>query len=463
MTHVAVIGGGASGVLLAAHLLRDNRPGLLVTIVEQRDELGAGIAYSTNDPDHLLNVRAANMSAFSDQPEHFFQWLSLRVEQRTTLLQDFARRLPGARRTPPFEGTSFAPRHLYREYLSSLLAPHYETGRLQLIRARAVALSESGDGVTVRFESGESIAADHAVLATGNEGPKLPPAPWRYDGWSSTPVPNLPADAPVAIVGTGLTMVDWVLTLLHGGHTGSITALSPRGLLPQAHRITGAVRLDETAIPSGASLSRITHWLRSEIRRAEAEGGDWRSVIDALRPHTQRLWQALSNADKSRFLRHARPWWDQHRHRVAPDAAEKLKAAEDRGQFRILAGRVRGFEERDGGVDVVLTRRGTQERRALFARAVFECRGRADNVDATENPLIRALLATGQARPDPLHLGLDVTSRLALIGRTGHPSQALSAIGPVTSGVFWEVTAVPDIRVQAAHLAQTLLSSERAS
>lgn len=459
MTHAVVIGGGASGVLLAAHLLRDNRPGLVVTIVEQRDELGAGIAYSTNDPDHLLNVRAANMSAFSDRPEHFFEWLRARADRHASLLQRIQERMFRARRAPLSQGASFAPRHLYREYLSSLLAPHYDSGRLKLVRARAVALSEHGPGVTVRFENGESLNADHAVLATGNEGPKLPPAPWRYDGWTSAPIPDLPAGAPVVIVGTGLTMVDWVLTLLHGGHTGPITAVSPRGLLPHAHHITAAVRLDDSAIPFGAPLSRIMHWLRGEARHVEAKGGDWRSVIDALRPHTQRLWQTLSLADKRRFLRHARPWWDQHRHRVAPDAAEKLHAAQRRGQFRILAARVGGFEARDDGVDVSLVARGTRQRRTLFARAVFECRGRANNVDTTENPLLRALLAAGQARPDPLHLGLDVTPELALVGRDGRPSKTLFAIGPVTSGVFWEVTAVPDIRVQAAHLAQTLLGA----
>jgi uncharacterized NAD(P)/FAD-binding protein YdhS len=442
MTRIVIIGGGASGVLLAAHLLRHSHASLTVTIVEQRAELGAGIAYATKDPDHLLNVRAANMSAFSDDPEHFFRWLRKNV-------------LWSGDSVP--EASSFAPRRLYRDYLESLLAPHVAQGQLSLVKAKARSISQGADAVTVAFEDGTTLSADRVAVATGNEGPRLPPAPWRYDGWTSSPVPDLADDAPVVIIGTGLTMVDWVLTLLHGGHRGSIVALSPRGLVPQAHRTISPATLDPAQLPLGAPLSAATHWLRGWIARLEAEDIDWRSAIDALRPHTQRLWQALPLAEKRRFLRHARPWWDQHRHRIAPAAAEQLERARREGQFRIIASRVVGFEDRDGGADVVITPRGDRERRKIFARAVFECRGRASNVHDTENPLLRSLLDSGQARSDPLHLGLDVSPDCALIDRNGVVSQRLHAIGPVTSGVFWEVTAVPDIRIQAENLARKLL------
>ena len=59
MTRVIIIGGGASGVLLALHLLRGRGRRFQATIIERREALGAGIAYATNHPDHLLNVRAS--------------------------------------------------------------------------------------------------------------------------------------------------------------------------------------------------------------------------------------------------------------------------------------------------------------------------------------------------------------------------------------------------------------------
>src|SRR6202021_1619762 len=73
---IVIVGGGASGALMAAHLLRERPANLSVTIVETRAELGRGLAYSTGNPSHLLNVRAANMSAFADDPGHFARWLS---------------------------------------------------------------------------------------------------------------------------------------------------------------------------------------------------------------------------------------------------------------------------------------------------------------------------------------------------------------------------------------------------
>src|SRR5262245_2605168 len=136
MTRVLIIGGGASGVLLAAHLLRTPQTPLIVTLIEQRAELGAGVAYSTNDKDHLLNVRAANMSAYPDDEEHFVRWLRDKVPA-------VAHHLPS-----PFY---FAPRHLYRDYLASLLAPHFEQGRLRRVRGTAVAIEEDDAGVRVLF------------------------------------------------------------------------------------------------------------------------------------------------------------------------------------------------------------------------------------------------------------------------------------------------------------------------
>src|SRR3954447_10981002 len=124
MRRVLIVGGGASGVLLAAHLLRDRQAPIVVTIVEQREDLGAGIAYSTK-PDHLLNVRASNMSAYADDEEHFVRWLKANAP-------------PGPHPADPLH---FAPRHLYRGYLTSLLAPHFEQGRLRRVQGEALPLA----------------------------------------------------------------------------------------------------------------------------------------------------------------------------------------------------------------------------------------------------------------------------------------------------------------------------------
>ena len=442
MTRVTIIGGGASGVLLAAHLLRSASDDLHVTLIEQRAELGAGVAYGTNDRSHLLNVRATNMSAFADDDDHFARWL-----------QQHAAAAP---QTPsPFY---FAPRQLYRDYLASLLAPHFASGRLERVRGTAASLAGDAAEVIVRLSDSRIVASDRVIVATGNEGAHLPAAPWRYDGLQSADPPRIAPDAPVVMIGTGLTMIDWALSLLNAGHQGSITAISPHGLLAHAHLPTRALTISAAEVPLGQPMHAVTRWLRGQVRKAEDAGGDWRSVIDAIRPHTQRLWQSFPVDTKRQFLRHARPWWDQHRHRIAPAAAETIASARKRGQLSVLAARLKGFAEHGGGVDVLIdpTRSETGGPRQLYAEAVFECRGRSSDVTHTENPLLRALLDRGQARPDALLLGLDVTPECAVIDAQGVASKQVFAIGPLTSGVFWESVAVPDIRLQAARIAGQL-------
>ncbi|WP_448953129.1 FAD/NAD(P)-binding protein [Labrys neptuniae] len=442
--HIVVIGGGASGVLTAAHLLRHHRPDLRVTLVEKNRELGAGIAYGTGHPDHLLNVRAANMSAYPDDPEHFWRW----VGEHSSI------HCPDAQ--------SFAPRRLYRDYLADLLSPHLVqrpgSRRLDIVIDEAVSLSEDADGIVLHLGSGAKLDADIAILATGNEGPKLAPAPWRFDGWFDAGPAAFSPDADVVIVGTGLTMADRVLSLLHAGHRGRITAISRRGLSPHAHRPVQPLRLDDADIPYGTGIAYLTRWLRRLVRDHQRAGGDWRAVVDGLRSHTQPLWRSLPHEARRRFLRHARPWWDIHRHRMAPDAATRIEAARRNGQLAILAGRVTGFDPQESGVVVRYIARTDAAESWLRVDAVFECRGRAADVGATENPILRQLLAEGAVQPDRLGLGLDVSLDCAVRRNDGTPSPRLFAVGPITSGVFWEIVAVPDIRQQVAKLAGHLLA-----
>ncbi len=309
----------------------------------------------------------------------------------------------------------------------------------------------------IACSDGSVVGGDAVVVATGNEGPSLPPEPWRHEGWGDPGPCRIPNDAAVVVVGTGLTMVDRVLWLLHDGHRGPITAISRHGLLPQAHGPGTPLPLSAEDVPFGAKLTQFMAWIRARAAAAEQEGLGWRNAFDGLRPHTQALWAYLPESERRRFLRHAKPLWDLHRHRIAPQASLRLAEARARGQFRVLAGRVEAFTPRpDGSVAVDVTLRGGTGTETLAAAAVFECRGRAADVTRSENPLLRDLLVRGTARPDTLGLGLAVSVDCALLDDRGRASERIYAMGPVTSGTFWEIVAIPDIRKQAQSLATTL-------
>ena len=326
---IAVIGAGFSGVLVALHLLwrcgRNDR----VYLVERASRFGLGLAYATGNPRHLLNVRIDNMSAFADEPDHFARWFTALPE---------AERLAAAERSPA--GT-FVRRQVYGAYIQHLLEDSITRlggGRnLYLITDEATGLRPVGRGLVLETAGGRPYGTDAAVLALGNFPPDQTGGPGYFgDPWQPQAVRGLESGRPVFLIGTGLTMIDVCLSLLEDGFAGPIYALSRRGLLPRDH--APAPRWDGLLLGADdrRSLASLVRAVRREVRRATEQRFDWRSVMDALRPHTELLWQELTPADKRRFLRHLRPWWEIHRHRVAPSVAAEIKAARARGALQIL-------------------------------------------------------------------------------------------------------------------------------
>jgi len=439
-----IIGGGASGTLLARHLF-ERDAGLHVTIIEPRPQVGHGIAYSTGNPDHLLNVRAENMSAFPDRPGHFWQWLS----ERTPALRAAGRLVADC--ADPF---CFVPRHIYGDYLAELIEPFLAGpgARLQVIEDEAVSIDEGPGGVTVTVASGGHHTADIAVLATGHEV-QAADGEWRADPWGKPSSTRLPADAPVLILGTGLTMVDHALTLLASSHRGPIIAMSRRGLLPWGHRRCAPYAIKAAEVPVGAPCSELLRWIRGHVERHAASGGDWRSVIDGLRPFTQTLWQGLSPADRRRFLEHGRAWWDVHRHRMAPEVEGRIKQALTSGQLRVIAARLVDIDPADSGAIVRYRHRGARRTKAIHVVKVVDCRIAPAIPPRAVNPVLCDLFDRGMARADALGLGVDVTTDCALVNRGGVASQRIFAAGPLTRAAFWEIVAIPDIRTQCARLA----------
>jgi uncharacterized NAD(P)/FAD-binding protein YdhS len=452
-TSIAVIGGGFTGSLLAIHLLRKAPPGTRVHLLDRSGRFGSGLAYGTQHAGHLFNAPAGRMSAFADRPRNFLNWLGRRSDQV----------LAGV---VPVEG-AFVPRHLYGAYLRDLLLDALcgaAPDTLVLRHDDVVALDEEGARLTLHLASGERLPVDAAVVAGGN----FPAVPvlstdaafrrsrrWRPDPWANDALRGLDPTAPVLLIGTGLTMVDSTVSLLAQGHVGPIHALSRHGLLPLAHAaVPAAVPPPPHGLPT--TLRALTRLLRQQAHRAVAEGKPWQSVVDALRPVTQELWQTMPLEDRARFLRHVRPWWDVHRHRMAPAVATQIEGALARRQLRVHAGRVIGCKLAGEGVDVQFRPRGGGDPVALHIARVVNCCGLAPDITKVADPLLQSLLGGGIARPDPLRLGLDVTSKGALRDRDGMASERLFAVGTLTRGVFWEVTAVPDLRHRCEAVARHL-------
>ena len=437
--HVAIVGAGFSGALLAVNLLRHDGP--RTTMVERAPSPARGAAYSAAAPEHLLNVRAGNMSALPDQPDHFVRWLD-------------GRGLPGG----------FAPRQVYGDYLADLLAEASAAapGRLRIVRAEATGAEVGDHGVRIALAGGEAIAADTLVLAPGNLPPAvpggldagdLPPGCYVADPWRGTLVEGLGDDDTVLVLGTGLTMVDVALLLDARGFGGTIVAVSRRGLAPRAHDAAPPPPLRRDRPPATA-----IGLLREVRARGEAIG--WRGAVDELRPMTQALWRALPPDERRRCLRHLRAWWDVHRHRIAPEVAERLAAMQAAGRLRIVAGRLTGWRDEDGRARVRYRPRGTDREETIRAARVVNGTGPQGDLRRVTDPLLASLREAGLLRPDPLAIGIDVDQDARCLDTDGRASDRLLAIGPMTRGAFWEIVAVPDIRRQVWSVARRLAHAQ---
>ncbi|CAN5410427.1 FAD/NAD(P)-binding protein [soil metagenome] len=432
---IAVIGAGFSGLLTAVHLSR-KLPDAQLWLIEKGPRFAEGAAYGTREADHVLNVRLNNMSAFPDDPGHLSRWLATQPQWSSQ----------GA----------FITRGDYGRYLRAILSEALEgpSSRLKLVHDEVTGLARETSGWRVAFGSGDTLAVDVAVLALGNLEPAQPSgldedvvAAGRYIGDPWRVASTLGEDVRrVLLIGSSLTMVDVALTHARPGRR--FFAVSRRGLGPRAHKAADLTLAAQTYAGSPVTVLRQA--------RKSALTSDWRAVTDDLRRSAGALWRSWKTAERARFLRHLRPIWDVHRHRLAPTVANRMHSIIAAGELSIEAGRISRIETADQKVLVTWRPRGSARTTTKKVDVVINCTGPLADVTASQIPLIQGLVASGFARADAQGLGLDVDDDCRVRDADGAAQDELYAVGPMTRGAFWEVTSVPDIRIQAADVAETI-------
>jgi len=463
---VVIVGAGFSGTATALHLLRlaaqRQRGDLDLTLLEREPrQFCRGVAYSTFDPRHILNVPAARMSFDPAAPDDFLDWLKGRGL---------------APREQP--GEWFAPRQLYGQYLEARLreaesaAPvgvRFRRVTGEATDAQPLPLLPEGEAWTVTLRGGDLLECDALVLALGNFPPPHPVVadPQGYDSpryfnraWEPGAVDGIEPDDAVLLIGTGLTSIDMLVSLSRNGHRGPVTAVSRRGLWPFPHAHAPAwpdfLPADGAALQT-KSVRGLFRTVRREIAKAAVAGVPWPSVINALRPRTVGLWRGLPRVEQKRFLRHARPWWEVARHRMPASSATLVSELTARGQLTTVRGRIRTIVDADHHLEVGVHERNAGDRVIKVTR-VLNCTGAESNYRKLADPLVRHLMRHGLAHADALHLGLATDPDGRLEDAHGRVPHALYTLGPCRKGSLWETTAVPEIRGQAAALAARLLA-----
>jgi uncharacterized NAD(P)/FAD-binding protein YdhS len=443
-TDVAVIGGGASGALVCAQLLKRLPRKVSITLIGNEPNIGGGVAYGRAAATDLLNVRAGKMSAVPEDTHHFVRWL-----ERRRL--DFGGELD----------QSFVPRPLYAAYLQSVVAEALEQSQatLDFARADAVGLVDEGRKIGIAYGGREYTEANSVVLATGAAG-RVQPAPLsalkdhpRYveNPWRSGSVDQIRGSKAILIFGGGQTLVDFVDSLILSGNSlPKIYVRSPLGLLPQPHlwpESPTPIRFN----PSPDSARQLIHIVHLIAKR---QGSGWRNLVDGLRSQTQSLWQALDWPERRRLLDRAGPYWDIHRHRIPETVFERLLPLFESGTMDVAASSVESVGCSQESFEVSARRRdGEMER--LKVDAIVNCADEELSYRDRRLPLIERAIEGRLAQYDPLGLGLMVDS----CHRTCSHHK-MYAVGALCRGVLWETTSISEIRSQAAvvagHLANAL-------
>jgi uncharacterized NAD(P)/FAD-binding protein YdhS len=429
---ILIVGGGFSGAMLAARLAE---AGTAVSLINRDDRFGLGVAYGAAEPWHLLNVRSARMSAVADRPDDFVRWLEAHA--------------PGHA-----DPEGFAPRAVYGRYVQDRLAAARAAAadRLETLTGEVVGLDPAG---AVTLADGRRLSGRAVVLATGNPPPRTA-APGDTgsaagvipDAWAPGALDGIRPQDDILLVGTGLTMVDVLMTLERRGWIGRAVAVSRRGLRPRAHGPRPDPKLD-APLPDHPRLSQ-----RLAAARAAAGDGGWRSLMELYRPVTADLWATLDPEGQRRLLRHLRPWWDVHRHRLAPEVAARIDALVAADRLQILAGRIGRPRPAAGRLELSWRPRGQTGEGRLVGDRLIDCSGPGHAPQ--DDPLTGPLLAAGAARLHPNGLGLDLAPDGRILAADGRPQPGLFVLGPPARAAFWETIAVPDIRDRIAALAGTL-------
>ncbi len=452
MTTVAIVGGGFTGAAVAYHLARSDVGRLAtVVVVEPRAALGAGLAYSTLDPAHRINVPADRMSLDTKDPEAFARWL-----QATDAMA-------GDDEAVTASGQAFPQRGLFGRYVADALAPFLASGRIVHRRAEAKRIARrAGGGFDIELTGGR-IEADLLMIATTHPPPAVPPAlrplvgdpRFVADPGDPQGLDAVQGDARVLIVGSGLTAADVVASLDRRGHRGAILMLSRNGLRSRGHAPAPVDPFGDFVADPARTARDLTARVRRAIEAAARQGVSWHAVLDAVRIDGSTIWNALSEPERRQVVRRLRSFWDVHRFRIAPQVAAVLDDAEVQGRLRVVAASLVSSRRERDALAVEYRPRSARAVEGESFDLVVNTTGPAHRAVVDRQP-VRSLHEAGLLTLDRVGLGLHADAEHRALRRDGSVVPGLYVAGPLARGTFGELMGLPQVTAHAELVAAVL-------
>lgn len=458
MKKIGIIGAGFCGTMLAVHLVRTLSEPVELILIDRKSKWNRGVAYRSYSDRHLLNVVAGKMSAFADEPDHFLDW----AQQQSQFLGIRREILSGA----------FLPRNTYGTYLNEIWQEAKSLANHKKIIVREVDdqvadLDKKQAGFVLHLAGLQQIEVDICVLATGNQLPADPDLPdksfttdQRYcrNPWSPESVRAPDSELPVLVVGNGLTMVDTVLELVENGLKNPLISLSNHGFNILPHRHTGLQYNHlRQEIGEEISLRELVVLFNRHIKKVRQLGISAEPVVDSIRPLSQHIWRQFTDAEKQIFMSRIRHLWGVARHRLPLHLYDKIQRLKLDRRLQMLAGRVRKIEANPDKLRVEYWDKRRNKPLFLEVSRIINCTGPQTDIGRMDDGLLRRCWSKGLLTQDKLRLGIEADPQTyTLVDRYGMPVHFLHTLGSNLKGVFWESTAVNELRSQARQLAQTI-------
>lgn len=467
---VVIVGGGYTGAAVAVQLANAAGERLSIAIVEPREDVGRGIAYSTRDPDHRLNGPLDNHLLDPASADGLREWCA----REGVLAED--------RDAKAANGGTYVRRGDFGSFVAAQVRSVQARAGMALHHHRALALGieRSQHGAEVVASDGTRLRADMVVIATGNGPPRLPALFSRLAGhprvienpFDGAALEALAPRSRILLVGSGLTAMDVMATLLRLGKAHRIESLSRHGLRPSVHRerisdLSPVALLEriEGAVPDyaldaldRARVRELSRGLRRRIAERVAEGADWREPFDELRNVVWQVWPRLPVAEKRRFLRHLRLRYDTHRFRVPPQTRVLVENAERNGEASFRAGRLTAARLDGGSIRVQWREHATDREVAADYDAIVNCTGLDAECGARSNPFLASLLEAGLVRRDDCGFGFAVDAQCRPLARDGSLSPRMRIVGPPSAGSHGDPLGVIFIAAQVRRMLPGMLA-----
>ncbi len=478
---IAIIGAGASGVscliqLVFKHIIRRSSTPLSLLLFERKEEFGPGLAYGTGQEGHLLNTKAGLMGIMPGERLHFVHWMQ---DNRAMIEEEYP--------DVDIHEDAYPPRMLYGSYVKDMLGFYRKLAAehdiaIEQIPEEIVDMELSEDRtLQLSTSEGNTFSGQYAILATGNPAPSAfqefedVPA-FLMSPWPSKALLETIQDkhASVSIVGSSLTAIDALITLINNGHTGPISFFSKTGQLPRVQSPTEVdVDRQHLTLPNirqlireQARALRVTDLIRLFRKEAEEQLGykpDWsrdeRAEKDALtllqedivlaregssvyqnilydmREEIYDIWQLLPVDQKLLFLQWVTPFFSINRHAIPLVNGEKIAHLLESGQLRMTGlskdlswdGQRFLLHQQDGSVD--------------YADYVVNAAGPATKIDQmTDQPLLQKLLERGYVQAYGAG-GLEVDLRTLRV-KSKQKEVPMYALGQPLSGIQHEVNSL---------------------